>query len=153
RRGLEERRVTLRRGRSSLCRRCSGRTARWVDGSSSAWRNDMGESDEFEFDARLGRAWSDDHRYLLNIAFRILGSVSEAEDAVQEACARLVDQNLDEIDELRAWLTVVVSRICFDRLRSAERQRRRASPLAELERLPAREMDPADRVTLDDEVR
>jgi RNA polymerase sigma-70 factor (ECF subfamily) len=115
----------------------------------------MGDSHEFEFefDARLGRAWRDDHRYLLNVAFRVLGSISEAEDAVQEAFARLVDQNLDEIDEVRGWLTVVVSRLCFDRLRSADRQRRSATALDDLEPLPARDMEPADRITLDDEVR
>jgi RNA polymerase sigma-70 factor (ECF subfamily) len=105
-----------------------------------------------EVDSRLARALRDDHRYLLNVAFRVLGSVSEAEDAVQEAFARLVDQNLDEIDDVRGWLTVVVSRLCFDRLRSADRQRRSSTDLHAVEP-PARDMDPADRITLDDEVR
>jgi len=113
----------------------------------------MGDSRELEFDARLGRAWRDDHRYLLNVAFRILGSISEAEDAVQEAFARLVDQDLDDIDDVRGWLTVVVSRLCFDRLRSADRRRRSGTALDDLEPVAAREMDPADRITLDDEVR
>lgn len=113
----------------------------------------MGEPRELEFDARLGRAWRDDHRYLLNVAFRILVSISEAEDAVQEAFARLVDQNLDAIDDVRGWLTVVVSRLCFDRLRSADRQRRSSTALDDLDPIPARDMDPADRITLDDEVR
>lgn len=113
----------------------------------------MGDSHEFEFDSRLGRAWRDDHRYLLNLAFRILGSVSEAEDAVQEAFARLVDHSLDEIDNVRGWLTIVVSRLCFDRLRSADRQQRSSTSLHSLEPPPARDMDPADRITLDDEVR
>ncbi|MET1000562.1 MAG: sigma-70 family RNA polymerase sigma factor [Acidimicrobiia bacterium] len=113
----------------------------------------MGDSREQQFDARLGRVWRDDHRYLLNVAFRVLGSISEAEDAVQEAFARLVDQNLDAIDDIRGWLTVVVSRVCFDRLRSADRQRRSATALDALNTLPARDMDPADRITLDDEVR
>ncbi len=107
---------------------------------------------EFEFDARLGRAWRDHHRYLLNVAFRVLGSISEAEDAVQEAFARLVDQDLDEIADVRGWLTVVVSRLCFDRLRSADRQRRSGTSLHDLDP-PAPAMDPADRITLDDEVR
>jgi RNA polymerase sigma-70 factor (ECF subfamily) len=110
-------------------------------------------ADSHELDSRLGRAMRDDHRYLLNVAFRVLGSISEAEDAVQEAFARLVDQNLDEIDDVRGWLTVVVTRLCFDRLRSADRQRRSATATDALERRPSREMDPADRITLDDEVR
>jgi RNA polymerase sigma-70 factor (ECF subfamily) len=113
----------------------------------------MADAREMEYDARLGRAWRDDHRYLLNVAFRILGSISEAEDAVQEAFARLVDQNLDDIDDVRGWLTVVVTRLCFDRLRSADRQRRSATALDDLRSLAARDMDPADRITLDDEVR
>src|SRR5690242_19571150 len=113
----------------------------------------MGETPGLEYDARLGRAWRDDHRYLLGVAFRVLGSVSEAEDAVQEAFARLVDQDLGRIDDVRGWLTVVVSRLCFDRLRSADRRRRSPAALEDLAPLPAREMDPADRITLDDEVR
>jgi RNA polymerase sigma-70 factor (ECF subfamily) len=107
-----------------------------------------------EVDPRLGRAMRDDHRYLLNVAFRVLGSISEAEDAVQEAFARLVDRGVDEIDDVRGWLTVVVSRLCFDRLRSADRRQRSSSALHTLEPPPpARDMDPADRITLDDEVR
>ncbi len=113
----------------------------------------MGDSRDMQFDARLGHAWRDNSRYLLNVAFRVLGSISEAEDAVQEAFARLVEQNLDEIDDTRRWLTVVVSRVGFDRLRSADRQRRSATALDDLEPLRARDMDPADRITLDDEVR
>lgn len=113
----------------------------------------MGDVHEFEFDSRLGRVWRDDHRYLLNIAFRVLGSISEAEDAVQEAFARLVDRDLDEIDDVRGWLAVVVSRLCFDRLRSADRQRRSPTALDALAPATAPDMDPADRITLDDEVR
>lgn len=113
----------------------------------------MTDTGEFEFDARLGRVWRADHRYLLNVAFRVLGSVSESEDVVQEAFARLVDRDLDELDDVRGWLTVVVSRLCFDRLRSADRRRRSATSVDDLEPLPARDMDPADRITLDDEVR
>ena len=113
----------------------------------------MGDARGFELDARLGRVWRDDHRYLLNVAFRVLGSISEAEDAVQEAFTRLVDQDLDGIDDVRGWLTVVVSRLCLDRLRSADRKRRSATPLEALEPLAAPDMDPADRLTLDDQVR
>jgi RNA polymerase sigma-70 factor, ECF subfamily len=113
----------------------------------------VGDSRDLEFDARLGGVWRDDHRSLLGVAFRMLGSISEAEDAVQEAFARLVDQSLDEIEDVRGWLTVVVSRLCLDRLRSADRQRRSPGAVDALEALPARDMDPADRITLDDEVR
>lgn len=105
-----------------------------------------------EVDAALGRAWREHHSYVLDVAFRVLGSVSEAEDMVQEAFARLVDADLETIEDVRGWLVVVVSRLCFDQLRSARWQRQRPfDPQAE--RTPSAEVDPADRVTLDDEVR
>jgi RNA polymerase sigma-70 factor (ECF subfamily) len=106
-----------------------------------------------EVESRLGRALRDDHRYLLNVAFRVLGSVSEAEDAVQEGFARLVETDLVEIDDVRGWLTVVVTRLCLDRLRSADRQRRSPSGLEALDRPATGTVDPSDRITLDDEVR
>jgi RNA polymerase sigma-70 factor (ECF subfamily) len=61
--------------------------------------------------------------HLRAIAYRMLGSVSEAEDAVQEAWIRLGRQDLERPDELRGWLTVVVSRICLDALRSRRSRR------------------------------
>lgn len=109
-----------------------------------------------EIDVRLGRAWRDHHRFLLDVAFRVLGSISEAEDVVQEAYARLVKADLDEIDDVKGWLVVVVSRLSFDQLRSA-RWRRQSPTAAPPEDRPAAQpslpSDPADRVTLDDEVR
>ncbi|MEU0872842.1 RNA polymerase sigma factor SigJ [Nocardia brasiliensis] len=60
------------------------------------------------------------HRaHLLSVAYRLTGSVGDAEDAVQESWLRLAGAHQSEIDDLRAWLTTVVSRICLDRLRSA----------------------------------
>ena len=56
------------------------------------------------------------------VAYRMLGSLSEADDAVQECWLRL-DRNVSDIDELQAWLTTVVGRICLDMLR-ARRARR-----------------------------
>jgi RNA polymerase sigma-70 factor (ECF subfamily) len=109
-----------------------------------------------EIDVRLGRAWRDHHRHLLDVAFRVLGSISEAEDVVQEAYARLLKANLDEIDDVKGWLVVVVSRLSFDQLRSA-RWRRQSATAAPPEDRPTQQAslptDPADRVTLDDEVR
>ncbi len=64
------------------------------------------------------------HRaYLRSIAYRMLGSVSEAEDALQECWLRLDRREGDEIGDLRSWLTTVVGRICLDMLR-ARRSRR-----------------------------
>src|SRR6267378_1945447 len=109
-------------------------------------------------DDELGQAWRDHRRHLLDIGFRMLGSVPEAEDVVQEAFARLVRADLDRIDDVGGWLVVVVSRLCLDRLRSD--QRHPTSPEAALGDRPADGdgpgdvgADPADRVTLDDNVR
>src|SRR5438105_9797739 len=107
-------------------------------------------------DSQLGEAWRDHHRYLLDVAYRMLGSVSDAEDIVQEAFTRLLNADLDQIEDVRAWLVTVVSRLCIDQLRSA-RSRREAyvgpwlpEPVIE----PAdQQFDPAERVTLDDSVR
>lgn len=60
------------------------------------------------------------HRgHLLAVAYRLTGSVADAEDAVQESWLRLAGASQSEIADLRAWLTTVVSRLCLDRLRSA----------------------------------
>jgi RNA polymerase sigma factor (sigma-70 family) len=61
------------------------------------------------------------------VAYRMLGSVGEADDAVQEAWIRLSRSDADEIDNLSAWLTTVVARVCLDMLRS--RKARREEPL------------------------
>jgi RNA polymerase sigma-70 factor (ECF subfamily) len=59
---------------------------------------------------------------LLNVAYRLTGSVADAEDAVQEAWLRL-DRSDAQIKNLQAWLTTVVSRLCLDRLTSAAARR------------------------------
>ena len=61
------------------------------------------------------------------VAYRLLGSTAEADDAVQEAWLRLNRTDADDIDNLSGWLTTVTARVCLDMLRS--RQRRREEPL------------------------
>ena len=64
------------------------------------------------------------HRaHLQAVAYRMLGSVGEAEDAVQEAWLRLSRSDAGAVENLRAWLTTVVGRVCLDMLR-ARRARR-----------------------------
>jgi RNA polymerase sigma factor (sigma-70 family) len=64
------------------------------------------------------------HRgHLRSVGYRMLGSVSEAEDAVQEAWLRLDRSDPDRTDDLRGWLTVVVGRICLDTLRKRRSRR------------------------------
>src|SRR5918996_6123929 len=68
------------------------------------------------------------HRsHLRGVAYRMLGSVLDADDAVQEAWIRLSRTDTSEVDNLRAWLTTVVARVCLNVLRS--RRARREAPL------------------------
>ncbi|WUI01003.1 RNA polymerase sigma factor SigJ [Spirillospora sp. NBC_00431] len=107
---------------------------------------------------------------LINIAYRLLGSLAEAEDAVQESCARwyaMSPQQRDAIESPGAWLTTVTGRICLNLLNSA--RARRETYVGEWipEPLPERTewiggrrpggattdpADPAERVTLDESV-
>jgi RNA polymerase sigma factor (sigma-70 family) len=66
----------------------------------------------------------EEHRpYLLGVAFRMLGSVQEAEDAVQEAWLRLSRADPIGVENLRGWLTTVIGRVCLDMLRSRASRR------------------------------
>ncbi|MBV9335685.1 MAG: sigma-70 family RNA polymerase sigma factor [Solirubrobacterales bacterium] len=75
----------------------------------------------------LAGKWDRARPRLRGIAYRIVGSLSEADDAVQEAWLRLQRTPADEIDNLEAWLTTVVVRICLNILRS--RRSRAEEPL------------------------
>jgi RNA polymerase sigma-70 factor (ECF subfamily) len=64
------------------------------------------------------------HRaHLRSVAYRMLGSLNEAEDAVQESWLRLSRVDTGDVRDLRAWLTTVVSRVCLDMLRSRATRR------------------------------
>jgi RNA polymerase sigma-70 factor, ECF subfamily len=95
----------------------------------------------------LTAAWRSHRPYLVHLAYQMLGDVGEAEDVVQEAFLRL--SHTDGIDDVRGWLTVVAGRLCLDQLRSA---RVRLVTTLPPERDVLSANDPADRVTLDDEV-
>jgi RNA polymerase sigma-70 factor (ECF subfamily) len=69
----------------------------------------------------------EEHRTRLRaVAYRMLGSLSEADDAVQEAWLRLSRTDASEIDDLGGWLTTVVARVCLNMLRSRRSQREEA---------------------------
>ena len=76
---------------------------------------------------RLAEQFEDHRDHLRGVAYRMLGSVDEAEDAVQEAWLRLARSDTSDVVNLRGWLTTVVSRISLDFLRS--RRSRREEPL------------------------
>jgi RNA polymerase sigma-70 factor (ECF subfamily) len=67
--------------------------------------------------------WEEHRRYLFALAYRLLGSAVEAEDAVQEAFVRLRTSAPTDLRNPRGWLTTVTSRICLDVLRSARVRR------------------------------
>ncbi len=72
----------------------------------------------------------EEHRaHLRAVAYRMLGSASDAEDAVQESWIRLGRTDVSGVENLRAWLTTVVARVCLDLLRT--RTSRREDPLDE----------------------
>src|SRR6202167_6003454 len=107
-----------------------------------------------------------ERRQLINLTYRLLGSLAEAEDAVQETYARWYAMSREQQDAIAspgAWLTTVASRICLNLLGSARARREiyvgewLPEPLPEAAdwlagRPGATSIDPADRVTLDESV-
>ena len=107
-----------------------------------------------------------ERRQLINLAYRLLGSLAEAEDAVQETYARwyaMSRERQEAIESPGAWLTTVATRICLDLLGSARARREQYVGQWVPEPLPDRTewisgrsgrsgVDPADRVTLDESV-
>jgi RNA polymerase sigma factor (sigma-70 family) len=106
-----------------------------------------------------------ERRQLINLTYRLLGSLAEAEDAVQETYARWYAMSAEQQDAIEtpgAWLTTVASRICLNLLGSARVRRETyvgewiPEPLPErtgrLSGQPGATADPADRVTLDESV-
>ena len=99
------------------------------------------------------QAWEKHRHYVLGLASRMLGDPAAAEDIVQEAFSRLAQVGLDEIDDVRGWLVVVVRRLCLDRIRSAPARREStAATVPDGQRDGVGGADPIDRVTLDDQV-
>ena len=69
------------------------------------------------------RGFEEHRAHLRSVAYRMLGSLNEAEDAVQESWLRLSRADTGDVRDLRAWLTTVVSRVCLDMLRSRATRR------------------------------
>ncbi|SDD90558.1 sigma-70 family RNA polymerase sigma factor [Actinokineospora iranica] len=112
-------------------------------------------------DSDLAQRFTEHRAHLLGVAYRLTGTLSDAEDAVQESWLRLSgvdEQARAEIRDLRAWLTTVVGRLCLDRLRSATARRERyvgpwlPEPVVTPFGAPPSE-DPVDAVVRDDGVR
>src|SRR5579863_1706059 len=95
--------------------------------------------------------------YLRSVALRMLGSAADADDALQEAWLRLDRTDTDEVENMRGWLTTVVSRICLDILRARTARREQLTdgwlpepvlPFSSEEDDPEREALIADSVAL-----
>src|SRR3989440_4037953 len=89
-------------------------------------------------------------RHLQAVAYRMLGSASEAEDAVQEAWLRLSRSDTEAVENLAGWLTTVVARVSLDMLRS--RRARREDYVALPEPIVTIENEPEDEAVLADSV-
>ncbi|NYI79775.1 sigma-70 family RNA polymerase sigma factor [Nocardioides panzhihuensis] len=96
----------------------------------------------------LAKRFEDERRQLFGVAYRLLGSAAEAEDAVQEAWVRLSRSDADEIDNIGAWLTTVVARVSLNMLRS-----RKTRGEVSLDAGPLEAGLPDPSVTLDDGTR
>ena len=117
----------------------------------------MGATDK-PTESQLSEVWHMNRPYLVDLAFAMLRDVGAAEDAVQEAFARLAVADFDSIEDKRGWLIVVTSRICLNQINSARSRREQAHETTTIEFVgpPTSRtltVDPADRVTLDDEVK
>src|SRR5262245_28272724 len=99
-------------------------------------------------DEHFDEIWHEHHDRLVARAARMLGDGSAAEDVVQEAFRRLTRVPLNEIDDVGGWLAVVVRRLCLNRMRSAYVRHESVGTEATI----VADVDPLDRVTLDDEV-
>jgi len=93
------------------------------------------------------------HRsHLRAVAYRMLGSATEADDAVQEAWLRLNSSNTSEVANLGGWLTTVVSRVCLDMLRSRRSRREEALDAEVVEPIADTQSDPEQEALLADSV-
>ncbi|GAA1538158.1 hypothetical protein GCM10009678_20610 [Actinomadura kijaniata] len=97
-----------------------------------------------------------EQRHLINLAYRLLGSLADAEDVVQEAYARWYAMPAPQRDAIAApgaWLSTVTSRLCLNQLTSARARRETyvgewiPEPLPDQSEWPADTADPSDRIT------
>lgn len=108
----------------------------------------------FSNERQIATWWAEYRHLVRNVAYRILGSVADAEDVVQDAYLRLLGQDAASIENPRAWLVTVASRLAVDRLRAHEHSRREyVGPWLPEPILADERLSPEDRVTLDDSVR
>jgi RNA polymerase sigma-70 factor, ECF subfamily len=97
--------------------------------------------------------FQENRAHLRSVAYRMLGSLSEADDAVQEAWLRLSRADTGDVRDLRAWLTTVVSRVCLDMLRSRAARREDSLDVHVPDPIVTRaDEDPAEHAVLADSI-
>jgi RNA polymerase sigma-70 factor (ECF subfamily) len=108
----------------------------------------MDEHDQLAEQFEMHRA------HLRSVAFRMLGSLSEADDAVQESWFRLTRSGAADVQNLGGWLTTVVSRVCLDMLRSRKLRGEETldAPLPDIAGAPERGIDPEHEAVLADSI-
>jgi RNA polymerase sigma-70 factor (ECF subfamily) len=105
----------------------------------------------------VAREFEDHRGYLTAVAYRMLGTLADAEDAVQETYLRFARVDTEQIREVRGWLTTALGRICLDHIGSARSRREQyvgpwlPEPAVDVD-LGVRPLSPEDRVTLDESV-
>jgi len=100
----------------------------------------------------LAQRFEENRAHLGSVAYRMLGSIADAEDAVQETWLRLSRTEESHIDNMRGWLTTVVSRICLDMLRSGSLKREGSLDTAIPDFIISRDGNPQDEAVLADSV-
>jgi RNA polymerase sigma factor (sigma-70 family) len=102
----------------------------------------------------LAERFEANRSHLRGVAYKMLGSVSEADDAVQEAWIRLSRTDTSDVENLRAWLTTVVGRVCLNMLRSRKTRRESSleTHLPDPILSPEEGMDPEQEALLGDSV-
>ena len=102
----------------------------------------------------LARRFEENRGHLRGVAYRMLGSLSEAEDAVQAAWLRFSRADTSGVENLRGWLTTVVARVCLDMLRSRKSRREEALGADVTETIASRAdgIDPEQEALLADSV-
>src|SRR5262245_31071726 len=102
---------------------------------------------------QLAEPFEESRPHLRGVAYRMLGSLSEADDAVQEAWLRLSRADTSAVENLRGWLTTVVARVCLDMLRSRKSRREESLDVPGNDSVPITErIDPEQEAVLADSV-
>ncbi len=100
----------------------------------------------------LAKRFEENRPHLRRVAYRMLGSIDDAEDAVQEAWVRLSQTENSGIENIAGWLTTVIARISLDMLRSRRSKREDSFELTIPDFLVSREKGPEDEVVMADSV-